>query len=87
LRFIFMQRSRMRSQESSFGKAQRQVEILPVSECTLILLMASLSRFAIREFGTAGFRGCCLASSPTARFPGFPGKSAGGPILGFRQGG
>ena len=60
--------------------------ILPVSEWTLILLMVSLSRVAIREFGLAGFGGCFLAPSPVRRFPGFPGKSAGGPILGFSQG-
>ena len=36
--------------------------ILPVSECTLILLMVSLSCFAIREFGLAGFGGRFLAS-------------------------
>jgi hypothetical protein len=49
--------------------------------------MVSLSRVAIREFGTAGFKGMLLSVLAVASFPEFPGKSAGGPISGFNQGG
>jgi hypothetical protein len=47
----------------------RREVILPVSECTLILLMVSLSRSATRKFGPAGLGGCFLAFPPFGEVP------------------
>lgn len=58
--------------------------IRPVSECTLIFFIASLSRFVITEFGQMSCWGTFL--SGLATFRSFPGKSSGGPIWGFSCG-
>src|SRR6266852_3881203 len=49
--------------------------IRPVSECTLIFFMASLSRVAITKFGPAGFRGRFLASPRLRLSLGFPARA------------
>ena len=58
--------------------------IRPVSECTLIFFMASLSRSVTTEFGRSSRWGMFL--SGLAAFHRFPGKGSGGPILGFSCG-
>ena len=60
--------------------------ILPVSECTLIFFMASLSHLVITEFGPSRLGSVFLSVAAVAAIPRLPGKSSGRPILGLGRG-